>query len=146
MVKVSFPGSVPGVTAPPSALAPNPFIRVDILDHVQTFFSALLSHSSTQNVRAFAVCGLVVVKSTLPIEVLDPRTTSLSLSGTPTISVVGGPSQSIQVNSTSSTAVSIGGSSTIDLTKGGPSGTGSSLGVTGGPTTAPSGFHTAGKG
>jgi len=33
-VNVSFPTSVIGVTKPPSTLAPNPFIRVDVVDHV----------------------------------------------------------------------------------------------------------------
>src|SRR5947199_7174505 len=34
-VQVSFPGSVSGVTAPDATLAPSPFIRVDVIDHVQ---------------------------------------------------------------------------------------------------------------
>jgi hypothetical protein len=143
-VSVSFPGSVPGVTTPPPALAPTPFLRVDVLDHVQTFFSGMLSGNHTQDVRAFAVCGLVDVKSPVPILVLDPQNPSkgsaLSVQGTPNVTVVGGPSKSIQVNSVDPAAVNIGGSATIDLSKAGPDGTGSDLGVWGGPTVAPGGF------
>lgn len=143
-VSVSFPGSVPGVTTPPPALAPTPFLRVDVLDHVQTFFSGMLSGSHTQDVRAFAVCGLVLVKSPVPIIILDPQNPSkgsaLSVQGTPDVTVFGGPDRSIQVNSVDPAAVNIAGSATVNLSKGGPDGTGSSLGVWGGPTTAPGGF------
>lgn len=145
-VSVSFPGSsaVPGVVAPPAGVAPNPFIRVDILDHVQTFFSGLLSGSHTQDVRAFAVCGLLLVKAPVPIVVLDKQNPSkgsaLSVQGTPTVTVYGGPQQSIQVNSNDPAAVNIGGSATIDLSLGGPNNTGSDLGVYGGPASAPKGF------
>ena len=145
-VSVSFPASsaVPGVTAPPAALAPTPFIRVDIIDHVQTFFSGLLSGSHTQDVRAFAVCGVLLVKSPVPILVLDPQNppkgSALSVQGTPTVTIVGGPSKSIQVNSVDPAAVNIGGSATVDLSAGGPNGTGSDLGVWGGPGSAPKGF------
>jgi Putative Flp pilus-assembly TadE/G-like len=145
-VSVSFPGSVPGVTTPPPALAPTPFIRVDVLDHVQTFFSGMLSGSHTQDVRAFAVCGLVLVKSPVPIVVLDRHNPSkgsaLNVQGNPDITIFGGPSQSIQVNSDDSAAVTIAGSAIVDLTLGGPNNTGSSFGVTGGPTAPPGGFIT----
>jgi hypothetical protein len=78
--------------------------------------------------------------------VTSPASDALDIQGTPTIRIVGGPSQSIQVNSDSTTAVNIGGSATIDLTKGGNNFDGSSLGTYVGPTTAPSGFVTAGGG
>lgn len=137
-VSVSFPGSasVPGVTAPPAGIAPDPFIRVDVIDHVQMFFSGLLSGSTTQDVRAFAVCGLVLAKSPIPIIVLrlqDPGT--LTVQGTPTISIIGGPSRSIQVNSSDPAAVSMGGTGGINLECGGNAFTGSDLGVFGGPNT-----------
>ena len=61
-VLVSFPASDPNVSSttpplPPASMAAYPFIRVDVIDHVQTFFWGLLSGGSTQDVRAFAVCG-----------------------------------------------------------------------------------------
>src|SRR5213593_2898971 len=54
-VYASFPTSVSGVTPPAATLAPTPFIRVDVVDHAQIFFSALLSGNKSQPVRASAV-------------------------------------------------------------------------------------------
>ena len=113
----------------------------------------MLSGNRTQAVRAFAACGVVLAKAPIPILVLDPLNPvvtppqkALDIQGTPTIKIVGGPSQSIQVNSQSATAVNVGGSATINLTKGGPNFDGSSFGTYGGPATAPGGFVTAGSG
>jgi hypothetical protein len=132
LVNVSFPASVIGVTAPPAAIAGTPFIRVDVVEHVQTFLVGLFSGGTTQDVRAFATCGLQLAKAPIPIVILNPNVSgALSGNGTPTIRVLGGASQSIQVNSSSATAVSWGG--TIDLSKGGLNFTGSDLGTFGGP-------------
>jgi hypothetical protein len=153
LVNVSFPSAVQGVTPPPTGLAATPFMRVDVLDHVSTYFSGLLSGKTTQDVRAFAACGVVLAKAPIPILVLDPHnpvtspaSTALDIQGNPVIKIVGGPNKSIQVNSDATLAVNIGGSATIDLTKGGPGFNGSDLGAYGGPTTAPTGFVTAGSG
>jgi Flp pilus assembly protein TadG len=147
LVSVSFPGTVNGVTKPPAGIASTAFIRVDVLDNVQTFFVGLLSGGTTAAVRSFATCGLELAKAPIPIIVLHPTLTqSLSESGTPLISILGGPTKSIQVDSGNGTAVSLGGSSAINLTKGGPNYNGSNLGVYGGPASAPSGFSTAGSG
>ena len=109
LVSVTFPASVAGVpsgTVPPASLAPTTFMRVDVTDNVQTFFSGMLSGNRTQTVRAFAACGVVLAKAPIPILVLDPLNPvvtppakALDIQGTPTIKIVGGPSQSIQVNS-----------------------------------------------
>ena len=152
-VLVSFPSSDPNVGSttpplPPPSMAANPFIRVDVLDHVQTFFWGLLSGNSTQDVRAFAVCGALLLQSSTPILVLDPgNKVTLSVQGTPNIVIYGGPSKSIQVNSSSTSGVGVGGSASIDLSKGGPNLTGGSIGVAGGPVSAPGGinFGTAGS-
>lgn len=146
LVSVSFPSSAIGVTPPPSGIAPNPFIRVDVVDHVQSFFIGLLSGSKTKDVRAFATCGVVLASAPIPLLVLDPRNAdagTLSVQGTPTVSIYGGPQRSIQVNSSNTAAVNIGGSATIDLSQGGPANppTGSDLAVYGGPVTAPKGFN-----
>lgn len=141
-VAVSFPGSVSGVTAPPQSLAGSyPFLRVDVTDRVKVFLSGLLTGSKTQDVVRTAKCGLVLAQAPIPIVVLNPTiTNALSVQGTPNIIISGGPDQSVQVNSTSSTAVNIGGNATIDLRLGGPNLSGSSLGVSGGPYSAPGGF------
>jgi hypothetical protein len=155
-VLVSFPASDPNVSSttpplPPASMAAYPFIRVDVIDHVQTFFWGLLSGGSTQDVRAFAVCGALLLKSATPILVLDPQnsggTAALTVLGNPQITIYGGPSKSIQVNSSSATALSIGGSAEINLSQGGPTLAGSNIGVSGGPVSAPAGinFGTAGS-
>jgi putative Flp pilus-assembly TadE/G-like protein len=150
---VSFPSSDPNVSnatppLPPASMVAYPFMRVDVVDHVQTFFSGLLSGNTTQDVRAFAVCGTLLLQSSTPILVLDPsKTAALNLSGTLNIVIYGGPSRSIQVNSNSATAVSVTGGASINLSQGGPNLTGSSIGVYGGPTSTPGGitFGTTGS-
>jgi len=134
-------------------MIPTAFMGELVTDNVQTFFSGILSGNRTQAVRAYSACGVVLAKAPIPILVLDPFNPvvsppqkALDIQGTPTIKIVGGPSQSIQVNSQSATAVNIGGSATINLTKGGPNFDGSSFGTYGGPATAPAGFVTAGSG
>lgn len=156
LVNVSFPGAPLGVTAPPAGIAPTAFIRVDVLDRTQTFFAGLLNGNTTRDVRAFATCGVVLAASPLPLLVLDPQSpvtrppqAALNIQGTGTIKIVGGPTQSIQANS-SLNASSCGqsncaanlpwGSAQIDLSQGGPNQTGSDLGLYGGPVRAPSGF------
>lgn len=159
-VSVSFPSSVIGCgtgCAPPAALAAVPFIRVDITDNVQTFFAGLLNGATYSPVRAFSVCGAELATAPIPIVVLDPQSPSstpaqaaLNIQGNGTIAIIGGPSQSIQVNS-ADTASSCGqsncsvnlpwGSAKIDLSKGGPAGKGSIMGLWGDPATAPSGFN-----
>jgi hypothetical protein len=126
-------------------MAPYPFLRVDVLDHVPTFFLGLLSGGRTKDVRAFATCGVILAQAPIPLIVLDPRNTdgaTLSTQGNPVVSIYGGPQKSIQVNSDYSGAVNIGGSAQIDLSQGGPATppSGSDLGTWGGPTTAPGGF------
>jgi hypothetical protein len=160
LVSVSFPPSVPGVTPPPTSIAPVAFIRADVLDHVRTNFTGLLSGSSTQDVRAFATCGLILAESPIPIIVLDPISpvstppqSALNIQGDGTIAIVGGPSKSIQVDSAakdstckqSNCSVNLPwGSAQIDLSKAGPDGTGADMGLSGYPASGspqiPSGF------
>src|SRR5260370_33435413 len=120
LVRVSFPttaanGAPPGVSIPPSSIAGvYPFIRVDIVDHVQTFFVGLLNGRTRSDVRAFSTCGVALAKAPVPIVILNPTVSgALSGNGTPTIKILGGASEGIQVNSSSATAVTWGG--TIDL-------------------------------
>jgi len=144
-VSVTFPATVSGVTTPPAAVAPTPFLRVTVTDNIPTFFAGMLKGMTQQSVGAIAVCGVSQAFSPIPIVVLDPQNptvnpakSALNIQGTPTVSIFGGPSQSIQVNSDDPAAVTVGGNALIDLHLGGPQNTGSDLGVTGGPTTPPS--------
>jgi hypothetical protein len=60
------------------------------------------------------------------------------MNGTPDVTITGGPSRSIQVNSGSAIAnASVGTTSTIDLTLAGPLGTGADFGYWGGPSSPP---------
>jgi hypothetical protein len=139
LVSVSFPGAVTGATAPPPAVAPTPFIAVLVTDNAQTYFSGMLTGQRTSAVRAYAACGVVLAKAPIPILLLNPTVSgALSGNGTPTIRILGGANQSIQINSQSTTAVTFGG--TIDLRKGGPGFNGSDLGTYGGPSSPTGSF------
>jgi hypothetical protein len=146
-VAVSFPFSDPNVSGltppfPPASMVPYPLMRVDVVDHVQTSFAGLLGANSKQDVRAFAVCGALLVQSATPILVLDPaNTATLTVQGTPDMVIYGGPNKSIQVNSSSASSVVVGGSASINLSQGGPNLSGSSIGVASGPLTAPAGIN-----
>jgi hypothetical protein len=145
-VHVSFPTSVTGVTG--ASGVSHPFMRVDIDDRVNVYFSGLLTGKSTQDVRAVSLCGVVSNGPPSPILVLNPTITgALALepvqisegtaggqTGTASLYVIGGAVQSIQVNSSSSTAVTLSGSgesAVLNLCAGGPTYCGSNLGVFG---------------
>jgi hypothetical protein len=138
-VCVSFPTAaqmtaVPAASVPGSTLVPQAFMRVDVTDHVPSWFSGVLSGQTTRDVRTFAACGSVLESAPVPIVVLHPtQNSSMQGNGTPTVKILGGPSKSIEVNSGSSTAVGFAG--TIDLSQGGPNYDGSQLGTFGGPAT-----------
>ncbi len=71
-VSWSFPGSVPGVTAPPSSLVPFPYMQVQGLLSVKTYFSTLLTGNQTQQVSANSTCGLTQTMQGAPIMILHP--------------------------------------------------------------------------
>jgi hypothetical protein len=131
----TFPASVAGVTAPGSVT--YPFLSVAVTENVKTFFMGLFG-SSYQGVAASCTCGVVAVKSAPPLLVLNPTASgTFSVSGNGKITIVGGPSRSIQVNSSSATAASSGGNAVMDTSAAGPGGTGGDIGVVGGPATPP---------
>jgi hypothetical protein len=140
-VSVSFPSSVPGVPLTGFSV-PHPFIKVTITDPVQMSFIKVITRTPTVNSGASAVCGLNPVTSTIPLVVLHSTASgSMLLNGGPTFTVIGGPNRSIQVDSSSTTAVNVG-AGTIDLSQAGPAGppgTGADFGVFGGPSTKPAG-------
>jgi putative Flp pilus-assembly TadE/G-like protein len=159
-VLVSFPSSVPGLnvcsdTNPPPCIpstttVANPFIQVTVIDRVQTSFTGLLSGSNTRDVAGSAVCGVLQATAPVPIIVLNPTCPhAFQISGNPTLKIVGGPSRSVQVNSSNISCAAATTNSgngcnstgpTIDLSKGGKDFTGSEFAVVGQPKTAPSGF------
>jgi hypothetical protein len=109
----------------------------------------MISRTSTRDVAASAVCGVIQSTAPVPIIVMNPTCQhAFELSGSSTVKIIGGPTRSIEVNSSNSTCAAATNSSpnqcagnpTIDLSKGGPNFTGSEFAVVGQPKTAPSNF------
>jgi hypothetical protein len=132
-VSVSFPSSVAG--APPlggfGSIA-NPYIKVTVTDNLHLTLSRFLQNASSLPVSASATCGMSPVAVPIPLVILSKTASgALSLNGNPIISIFGGPPRSIQVDSSSATAFSAGGSSITDLHLAGPGNSGADVGVFG---------------
>jgi hypothetical protein len=137
-VSWTFPASVAGVTAPPSTVTSYPFLKVSITENVPTHFLFAATGSNLHPVTASCTCGLVQEKEAAPMVVLSPSASgAFTYSGGGKLTIVGGPQRSLQVNSTSSTAINCVPSGLINTSAGGPNGTGSDVAVVGGPTSAP---------
>src|SRR5205807_7708567 len=111
LVSVTFPSSVPGISTPATAVAGAfPFMRVDVVDRVKVYFSALLTRSGTQDVRATAKCGVIQQPTGPgPIHVLHPNAANaFSMQGNPDVIILGGPPRSVIVNSSNPTAIQKG--------------------------------------
>jgi hypothetical protein len=99
--------------------------------------------ASTSTIKTTATAAIVDVISPVPLVITHPSmANSLSMNGTTGIRICGGPSQSIQVNSSSASAYTGGG--TVDLSHAGlldsgscDTGTGADFGIFGGSTTNP---------
>src|SRR5712692_5045724 len=156
-VKISFPSSAPGLSVcsstnpppciPPAAIAPYPFILVNVFDRVPTTFTGIITGNRTADVSASAVCAVINSTAPVPIIVMNPSCThAFQVDGASTVKIVGGPTRSIEVNSNNTTCAAATGlsqclsSGTIDLSQGGPNFTGSEFAVVGQPKTAPTGF------
>lgn len=136
-VTVSFPSSAPGIPTAPAVVTKYPFVQVDVVDRVRTFFASILTGSKTQDVHVKSLCALEELPGPGPIIVLHPTMLgSFNVSGTTVVQVIGGPPKAVQVNSRNANAASYNGSGTVDISKGGPNFTGGYFGVTGGPSTA----------
>ena len=136
-VNWTFPAAVAGATA--SAGITYPFLRVVVQQKVATWFISLLGIKS-MTVGASCTCGLGPGAGVAPLVILNPtNSASLSLTGGVHIVITGGPAVSIQVNSSSPTAVSCSGGNgySIDTSTAGPSGKGGRLSIVGGPTLNP---------
>jgi hypothetical protein len=144
-VYVDFPTAAnapPGITAPSATLAPNPFIRVAVTNNIQSWFAGMLGQTS-QRIQGIAVCGLQADIAPIPIIVLHPNLpSSFSVQGSPAVNIIGGSTQSIQVNSCSSLngstspcgandPANFGGSATVNLCAAGQNFCGANMGVFG---------------
>jgi len=119
--------------------SPN-LIQVTVTKVVDTVFLRAVG-VNTSTVKAVGTAAITLERQPVPILVLHPSASgSFSKNGTNTIQICGGPVRSIQVNSTSTTSISISGASgTVDLSHAGPldvsgdctAGTGADFGNTG---------------
>jgi hypothetical protein len=147
-VSWSFPATVNGITSPPASMTAFPFMKVTVLDNVKMYFSAAVTGQSVRTVGASSYCGLSLGQQQMaPILVLNPTIPeALHLTGGSHIVIVGGPTNSIQVNSSAdgepnanstSNAVECDGGSghPIDTSMAGPTGQGGDLSIHGGPAT-----------
>src|SRR5947209_6343685 len=140
-VSVSFPASLPGVSGIPAGFGTiaNPYLKVTVTDPVATYFTRIGSSITTVNVTASASCGLNVITAPVPLVVLHRTASpSLQVNGTASVTILGGPQRSVQVDSSSATAVSVG---TVDLHQAGPTNNGSDFAVFGGPAAKPTGVN-----
>jgi hypothetical protein len=145
-VAVDFPTAA-AVGVPTSSLSttdPVNLLRVTIQRTVNTTFIALLGPSA-ETIKASGTAAIVSVMSPVPILVTHPKLPgSFSLQGsgsTAKIKICGGPSRSVQVNSSNSGAMSWTGNPSVDLSHAGPNdpgncttGTGADFGDFGGPS------------
>ncbi len=133
-VSWTFPSSVTGV---PSA-GTNSFMNVAISENVRTYLMSLANASKYLTLNVSCTCGLVNVKAAAPMLVLSQNAAgALTYSGGGGVAIAGGPSRGLQVNSSNAAAVSWSASGLINLSAGGPNGTGSDIGIVGGPSTVP---------
>jgi Flp pilus assembly protein TadG len=143
-VTVSFP---PASAAPGVNLATNypvTLLQVNIQRQVSTTLMGLLG-TSASTIQANAIAAIVQVLAPVPILVTHPTLTgSFSIGGTPLITICGGPSKSIQVDSNDPAAAQAHGNATVNLSHAGPpdpgnctTGTGADFGVWGGPSAPP---------
>jgi len=116
-------------------------VRVTVIRNVKNSFIRMLGAALNTPVRTTAIAAIVSVQSPTPLLITDPfNENSLYLNGTNTLTICGGPTQSIQVNSANANAYYPPSSGMIDLSKAGPNdsgacdtGTGANFGIFGGP-------------
>lgn len=136
LVALTFPATVSGAPSPPPGVD-VPYIQVDVTRQVPVYFSRVLTGNSTVAVHTSATCGLAAPLGPVPLVVLHPTANqSLDVFGAASISIIGGPQRSVQVNSSSSSAVSV---TSVDLSQAGPNNTGGDFAVFGGPSSQPNG-------
>jgi len=139
-VTIDFPSTAPGVNLAGS-FATN-LVRATVSRNVDTTLMRMITPTSFTKVTATATAAIVDVFAPIPIIVLHPKLDdAFQLQGNPAITICGGPSKSIQVNSKGNggDASHLAGSATIDLSHAGPkdlagdctAGTGSDMGVWG---------------
>jgi hypothetical protein len=141
-VTLDFPASTTAPAGVPlSATDPVNFIKVTVSRNVNTTLIRAVGASSLANVSATAVAAIVNQLAPIPIVVTHPTlANALSMNGNTHLTILGGPSRAIQVNSRAGLFGSPGPAASpasVDLSGAGPNGTGADFGVYGTPTAAP---------
>lgn len=147
-VVIDFPSAAAVGLDPASLSSSDPvnILRVTITRNVRTSLIRMLGAATTAPVKVVSAAAIVSVESPTPIVVTHPSLDhSLSTNGTTNIVICGGPSKSIQVNSTSAVAyASPKAGGLIDLSHAGladpgncSTGTGADFGVFGGASSNP---------
>ena len=137
----------PTATAPGVSLSgadPTNLIRVTIARNIQTSFMRLLG-TNTATIKAAGTAAIVVSSSSIPIIVTHPTLSgAFAMNGGPTITICGGANRSVQVNSSSSTSITVGNNPSVDLSHAGKdddgncnTGTGGDFADWGGPSAFP---------
>lgn len=117
-------------------------LQVVVQRSVKTTLMQFLG-SSASTIKATGIAAIVQIVSPVPIIVTHPcMPGALSMNGNTSITITGGPTKSIQINSNGSclgggNAFSGPSSGSVDLSKAGPNGTGADFGTFGGPLTNP---------
>ncbi len=136
-----------------SCLSSDPvnLLQVTVTRSVPTTLMRLLGPSAS-TVTAVGIAAIVQVTSPTPILITHPTMSgALNMNGNTSVTICGGPTQSVQVNSSNATAYQGPSSGSVDLSHAGPglpssvcaatgnttTGTGANFGVFGGPATNP---------
>jgi Flp pilus assembly protein TadG len=148
-IKLSFynandlPANLSTIPVSDATTDPVSVVQVTISRPVSTFLVRLAGPTSS-TATAVATAAIVKVVSPTPLLITDPNNNvSLTGNGNPTITICGGPTQSVEVNASGSSAYD--GGATIDLSHAGPNdatgnctGTGNAdFGTFGGASTNP---------
>lgn len=130
---------VGSLNLPPVAVAGAPLVRVRITNNISTWFAGMLKGMTKQSTGATSICAVLQATSPIPILVLNPTiANAFHVQGTPNVNIVGGPSKSVQVNSSSTSAATFGGAgANVNLCAGGGTYCGSAMGVWGSLSSLP---------
>lgn len=128
---VTYEPNPSGVSIASLSAVPVNLLRVTVSRNVPTTLMRLLGPTVT-TVTASGTAAILDVPSAVPIIVTHPTNPgSLSFNGNPTITITGGPSKSVEVNSSDPGAVQTISCSnaTVDLSLAGPNHNGADFGV-----------------
>jgi Flp pilus assembly protein TadG len=148
-ITVSFPTSATGYSGSLSGTDSPNQVKVTVARQVSNNFIRLVGGPATTTVGASAIAAIVTVTSPVPMLITHPSDSGVLQGDKNTsITICGGPSRSIQINSSSPTALTTNKFPTVDLSHAGTAdsgncttGTGADMGVFGGPSATPGGLR-----